>query len=153
MLCITKKVIIMSINKATEYSIRALIYMAMNANTQIISKEEICKTQGVTHGFLTKIMQPLIKAGIVKSFRGAKGGFQLAKNPKEITLYEVIKAIDNLLCLNECLLAQGSCKRRELCFMHFIWVEAKDSIQDVFKKYTLYDIARKQINLFSSNIN
>ena len=143
----------MGINRSTEYSIRALIYMAMNYSSEIITKDEICKTQGVTPGFLTKIMQPLLKAGLVKSFRGAKGGFQLARDPKEVTLYEVVQLIDNVMMLNACLVGEESCTRDNVCFMHTIWEEAKESVRDIFKKYTLHEIARQQVMIYSMKAN
>jgi Rrf2 family protein len=139
----------MGINRATEYSIRALIYMAMNSNVEVITKEELCKTQDVTPGFLTKIMQPLIKSGIVKSFRGAKGGFQLAVSPRNITLYEIITGIDDVLFLNDCLVHDGACERDQRCFMHTIWDEAMGGVKDTLQKYTLAEVARQQVKLLS----
>ena len=135
----------MGINRATESSIRVLIYMAMNTNVDVVTKEEMCKTQEVTPGFLTKIMQPLIKAGIVRSFRGVKGGFQLAKNPREITIYEIINEIDNVMFLNNCLLPDDTCNREDFCFMHDIWGEAMEGVRDTLKKYTLAEVARQQV--------
>jgi len=143
----------MGINRATEYSIRALVYMAMNSNIEVITKSELCKTQGVTPGFLTKIMQPLIKTGVVKSFRGAKGGFQLAKDPKEITLYEILKCIDNITIFNDCLTEDGACNRDQTCFMHKIWEEAMENAKDVLKKYTLSEVARQQVMMLSMIAN
>ncbi len=141
----------MGINRATDYSIRALVYMAINSSVEIISKAEICRTQGITPGFLTKIMQPLIKAGIVNSFRGVKGGFQLARNPNEVSIYEVISIIDDLFLVNVCLAdnAEDVCGREKSCYMHTVWQEARESFQNVLKKYTLADVARQQVILLS----
>ncbi|MFC1855144.1 RrF2 family transcriptional regulator [Thermodesulfobacteriota bacterium] len=135
----------MGITRATEYSIRALVYMAMNNNVEVITKGELCKTQGVTPGFLTKIMQPLIKSGLVKSFRGAKGGFQLARSPKEITLFDIVSVIDDVLCFNVCLSEDDSCERETYCATHNIWEEALDNVSIILKKYTLAEIARQQV--------
>ncbi|MCA1796222.1 MAG: Rrf2 family transcriptional regulator, partial [Geobacteraceae bacterium] len=70
----------MVITRATEYAVRAVLYMAKSPPGEIILKKDICATQGVTPAFLTKIFQPLVKAGLIGSQRGVGGGFYLKKD-------------------------------------------------------------------------
>jgi len=79
------------ITRATEYAIRAVLYMACQPQGEIVLKKDICRVQEITPAFLTKILQPLIKAGIVGSQRGVGGGFFLAKTPADITLFDIVK--------------------------------------------------------------
>ena len=101
----------MIITRATEYSIRAILYMACQPQGEIIFKKDICRAQEITPAFLTKILQPLIKAGIVASQRGVGGGFFLARPAAEITLFDVIKTQEGPVYLNQCLMSEGSCAR------------------------------------------
>ena len=72
----------MIITRATEYAIRAILHMSRQPAGEIIYKKDICKAQEITPAFLTKILQPLIKDGIVGSQRGVGGGFYLIKEPE-----------------------------------------------------------------------
>ena len=92
----------MLITRATEYAIRALLYLAKQPRGEIVFKKDICQTQDITPAFLTKILQPLIKLGIVGSQRGVGGGFYLIKDPAEVTLLDVVKAEEGPLYLNQC---------------------------------------------------
>ena len=82
----------MLITRATEYAIRALLYLAKQPRGEIVFKKDICQTQDITPAFLTKILQPLIKLGIVGSQRGVGGGFYLIKDPASVTLLDVVMA-------------------------------------------------------------
>jgi len=89
------------ITRATEYAIRAILFMSRQPAGEIVYKKDICKAQEITPAFLTKILQPLIKDGIVGSQRGVGGGFYLAKEPAEITLLDIIKSQEGPVYLNQ----------------------------------------------------
>ena len=80
----------MIITRATEYAIRAVLHLSKQPRGEIVLKKDICRTQDITPAFLTKILQPLIKAGIVGSQRGVGGGFYLVKSPQEIDRKSVV---------------------------------------------------------------
>lgn len=101
----------MIITRATEYAIRAILYMACQPQGEIIFKKDICRAQEITPAFLTKILQPLIKAGIVGSQRGVGGGFYLAKPAAEINLFDIVTSQEGALYLNQCLIKEGNCGR------------------------------------------
>ena len=82
----------MVITRATEYAIRAVLFMAMQPSGTTVLKKDICREQGITPAFLTKILQPLIKCGIFGSHRGVRGGFYLNKQAASITMLDAIKA-------------------------------------------------------------
>lgn len=136
----------MVITRATEYAVRTVIYLAQQPKNEIVLKKDICKTQEVTPAFLTKILQPLIKAGIVSSQRGVGGGFQLASEPEMITLLDILQAEEGQLKLNHCLLDADSCSRDSYCVAHEIWSEAQHSMAQVLRRYSIADLAQRQSN-------
>lgn len=134
----------MVITRATEYSIRALLHLAERHPAPVVSKQEICDAAGVTPAFLTKILQPLIRAGLVRSKRGVAGGFCLARDPEKLTLLDVMRAADEPMTLNLCLLSEHACERTCECPVHDLWTEARERIEEVFSRRTLADLARER---------
>ena len=134
----------MVITRATEYAIRTVIYLGQQPKNEIVLKKDICRTQNVTPAFLTKILQPLIKAGIVSSQRGVGGGFLLCKDPAEITLLDILQAEEGQLKLNHCLLDHDSCQRNSHCPAHEVWHEAQEEMIQTLKKYSIADLVRRE---------
>ncbi len=134
----------MIITRATEYAIRAILYLAKQPQGEIVYKKDICHHQNITPAFLTKILQPLIKEGIVGSQRGVGGGFFLRKAPQEITLLDVVKAEEGPLYLNECLTANGACERDSFCPVHGAWHEVRDEMMAVLDKHNFAQLASKE---------
>jgi len=132
------------ITRATEYAIRTIIYLAKHPKGEIVLKKDICRTQEVTPAFLTKILQPLIKAGIVDSQRGVGGGFLLNKKAEEITLLQILEAEEGPLGLNHCLVEKGLCQRDALCSAHRVWEEAQNSMVGVLQKHSIADLVRQE---------
>lgn len=136
----------MVITRATEYAIRALLFLAKQPEGEIVYKKDICKTQDITPAFLTKVLQPLIKAGIVGSQRGVGGGFFLAKDPAQVTLLDIVEAEEGPLQLNLCLESNGACSRDLFCPVHGAWQEVQEKMGAVLKSYTFADLALQEKN-------
>lgn len=136
----------MVITRATEYAIRTVIFLAKQPQGEIVLKKDICRTQDVTPAFLTKILQPLIKAGIVSSQRGVGGGFLLARNPQDINLLDLLEAEEGPLKLNHCLIEPGTCLRDAYCAAHHVWTEAQTEMVKVLKKHSIADLATQDKN-------
>lgn len=134
----------MVITRATEYAIRTVIYLAQQPKEEIVLKKDICRTQDVTPAFLTKILQPLIKAGIVSSQRGVGGGFLLARDPGEITLLDILQAEEGPLKLNHCLVENGRCFRDSHCSAHEVWHEAQGEMIVVLQRYSVAELVRRE---------
>ena len=137
----------MIITRATEYSIRAILYMACQPQGEIIFKKDICRAQEITPAFLTKILQPLIKAGIVASQRGVGGGFYLARPAAEITLFDVIKTQEGPVYLNQCLMSEGSCAREFFCPVHGTWEEIRREFMATLSRYDFATLAARQATM------
>ncbi len=138
----------MVITRATEYAVRAVIFLAQQQKDSIVLKKDICRTQEVTPAFLTKIFQPLIKAGIVNSQRGVGGGFLLAKDPSEINMLDILEAEEGKLKLNHCLIDTDFCQRDAYCSAHEVWYDAQREMAEVLKRYSIADlVSREKENL------
>jgi len=129
------------ITRATEYAIRAILYMSRQPAAGIIYKKDICKAQEITPAFLTKILQPLIKDGIVGSQRGVGGGFYLAKAPAEITLLDIIKSQEGPVFLNQCLIEKGACQREFFCPVHGAWAQIREEFMATLSRYDFASLA------------
>jgi Rrf2 family protein len=123
------------ITRATEYAIRALLYLAKQPRGEIVFKKDICQTQDITPAFLTKILQPLIKLGIVGSQRGVGGGFYLIKDPASVTLLDVVMAEEGPLYINQCLTRDGACERDVFCPVHGAWREVRREFLKILERY------------------
>lgn len=134
----------MIITRATEYSIRAILYMACQPQGELVFKKDICRAQEITPAFLTKILQPLIKAGIVASQRGVGGGFYLARPAAEITLFDVIKTQEGPVYLNQCLISDGNCAREFFCPVHGAWEEIRREFMATLSRYDFATLAARQ---------
>ena len=134
----------MIITRATEYAIRAILYMSRQPAGEIVYKKDICKAQDITPAFLTKILQPLIKDGIVGSQRGVGGGFYLAKEPSQITLLDIIKSQEGPVYLNQCLIEEGACEREFFCPVHGAWSEIRNEFMTTLSRYDFASLAARQ---------
>jgi Rrf2 family protein len=124
----------MVITREADYAIRCVLYLSENAG-KICMVEGIAKEMHIPRSFLAKILQKLARASLVKSFRGVKGGFQLAKHPSEISLLDVVEAIEGEVAMNVCALDRKLCDRSASCPVHPAWVEVKKDFRKMLKKY------------------
>ncbi len=134
----------MKLTRGGEYGIRGVLYLAQQEDGKVSMLSAIAKAQDVPPRFLAKIFQALAKAGVVKSHRGAKGGFSLARPASEITVKDVIEAIEGPICLNVCLIGEGECSRDKICPIHPIWEEAQEKMMGVLGRANFADLAKAE---------
>ncbi len=132
----------MKLTRGGEYGIRGVLYLAKQDDGKVSMLSAIAKDQEVPPRFLAKIFQALAKAGIVKSHRGAKGGFSLARPAAEITVRDVIEAIEGPVNLNICLVAEGECGRDHFCSVHSVWENAQERMLSVLSQANFGDLAK-----------
>lgn len=110
----------MQFNQATDYAFRVILYLASLPEGDIANNQTIAEEQNIPAGFLQKIMRSLTKGELVKSYRGIDGGFALAKPAIEISLLDIITAIEGPVDLQRCLKEQESCSRgcAPKCLVH-----------------------------------
>ena len=137
----------MKLTRGGEYGIRGVLYLAQQDEGRVSMLSAIANVQDVPPRFLAKIFQALAKAGLVKSHRGAKGGFSLARSAAEITIKDVIEAIEGPIHLNLCLLSEGECSREKICPAHAVWEEAQEKMMGVLMRANFADLAKKEREL------
>lgn len=134
----------MKLTRGGEYGIRGVLYLAHQDNGKVSMLSAIAKAQDVPPRFLAKIFQALAKAGIVRSHRGAKGGFSLARPAVEITIKDVIEAIEGPVYLNVCLVGPGECSRDKICPMHRVWEDAQAKMMGVLGQSNFADLVKAE---------
>lgn len=127
----------LQLTRGGEYAIRAMTYLARRPVGEISALRDVGHEQDIPESFLAKIFQSLVRAGLVASQRGARGGFSLARPAAEITVREVIEAVDGPISLNVCVLWPDDCERSPECTMHRVWLEAQKRMMEVLGDVTL----------------
>jgi Rrf2 family protein len=123
----------MQITRETDYAIRCVYCLAKSPN-EVTMVDEIAKEMLIPKSFLAKILQKLAKAKIVKSYRGVKGGFQLLKKSKSVSIYDVILAIEGPVAMNICAIDKRRCSLSNKCLIHPVWVELRKDVEKRLKK-------------------
>jgi Rrf2 family protein len=118
----------MQITRQADYAVRAVLYLARLDNTERAATSTVAEEQRIPPSFLAKIISQLSIAGLLHTSRGARGGVTLAREPKEISLLEVIEAIDGPIQLNECVGEGGTCSFEDDCPLRPVWCEAQDEL-------------------------
>lgn len=118
----------MQITRQADYAVRAVLYLARMGNTERAATSTIAEEQHIPPSFLAKIISQLSIAGLLHTSRGARGGVTLAREPKDITLLEVIEAIDGPIQLNECVEEDGSCPFEDDCPLRPVWTDAQEEL-------------------------
>jgi Rrf2 family protein len=118
----------MQITRQADYAVRAVLYLARLGQTERAATSQVAQEQHIPPSFLAKIISQLSIAGLLHTSRGARGGVTLAREPKEITLLEVIEAIDGPIMLNECVGDTTTCTFDEQCPLRPVWCEAQNDL-------------------------
>lgn len=118
----------MQITRETDYAIRCMYYLS-GKKGGVTMVDEIAKEMDVPNSFLAKILQKLSKASLVKSRRGVKGGFELTRPPQEISILQVIEAIQGSVAMNICAVDETLCDRSSTCAIHPVWIELRKEVE------------------------
>ncbi len=132
----------MSLKLSTKcrYGARAIVEIARNYQIMPTKRKDIAKSQGISDSYLEDILIPLKNAGLITAVRGAKGGFKLARDPKEINLLHVISALDGAICTVDCLCTLDACDRTKSCATRNVWEKVKEAQETVLKDVNLQDL-------------
>ena len=128
---------LMQIPKRVDYGLRAVIYLSSQDPARCCSIGEIAKQQGVPRKFLEKIIQDLIRGGLIKSKRGSSGGYLLARPPEAISFCDVIEAIEGPVAVNVCMDQHLSCDQIPRCTMIGVWSEVQHKVTEVLRRTTI----------------
>ena len=131
----------MQITKQADYAMRAVIYLARLPQDQKAPTSIIAEQQNIPPSFLAKIVSQLSIAGLIHTARGARGGVALAKPPSEISVLDIIEAIDGSVNLNECTVNPHTCVFSDECPMRLFWVETREELLEKLSGITFGQFA------------
>ncbi|MDD5543255.1 MAG: Rrf2 family transcriptional regulator [Acidobacteriia bacterium] len=131
------------LTRACDYAFRVVTRLAEFPGGQIVRLPALSYSEKVPPHFLSKILQQLTRSGYIKSHRGAAGGYSLEANPEELTLLDVVEAIEGQLMLNQCLSPTEGCERLGWCAIHEVCRDARDRVLEVFRGTTIAAVVAK----------
>jgi Rrf2 family cysteine metabolism transcriptional repressor len=141
----------MKLSTKTRYGIRAMIELAVNFGQGALQIKTIAKNQDISIKYLEQIMTILRSGGLIRSVRGTKGGYLLAKPPGEIKLDEVFICLEGPSFMIECLENENACDRHSDCVARMLWGKVQQSVLNVLKEYSLQDMAELSKSKSSMN--
>lgn len=114
----------MQISRKSDYALRAMMHVAIFAGKKPVSINDISRKQKLPRDFTAKILKELTHGGLLRSTKGVKGGYVLAKDPETITFLDIIQAVDGPVYLNDCVDPTNPCECEQVptCKMHEYWV-------------------------------
>ena len=131
----------MKISTKGRYALRMLIELATHQEEGFVSLKDISERQGISKKYLEQIVPMLNKSGILRTNRGNKGGYMLAKPANECTVGEVLRATEGSLAPVSCLeYEQNDCPRADICATLYVWQGLEKAVNDYLNSVTVQDI-------------
>ena len=135
----------MRVSAKSDYALRALIEMAGRTDSSPVSAEELGRRQDIPHGFLQAILADLRRAGVVVSQRGQSGCWRLAGKAEDISVADVIRAVDGPLVSVYGLRPEAVTYNERADVLQHVWIAARSSLRDVFERVTIADLASRNL--------
>lgn len=132
----------MQITRQADYAVRAVLYLAQRGSGARVSTAQVALEQHIPPTFLAKIISQLSTAGVVRATRGARGGISLARPPEEISLLEIVEAIDGPVTLNECTQDPSICQMGDTCAVREVWCDLRVELVGRLKSTTFNQLVR-----------
>ena len=118
----------MQITRQADYAVRAVLFLARLGPNQRAATSTVAKEMKIPPSFLAKIISQLSIAGLLHTSRGARGGVTLARDMHDISMLDVVEAIDGPILLNDCVGDPGDCEFEGQCPLHNIWDDAQKTL-------------------------
>jgi Rrf2 family protein len=134
----------LKLTKKADYGLMALKYLAEHPETPALSAKDVADAYGIPAQLLAKILQRLTKTGLLKSHAGMNGGYALARDPRQISAFEVIHAIDGPLFLTSCTKGTKPCDLTPNCTIKEPLARVNETIIGVLKSISIHDLAEQE---------
>ena len=135
----------MRVSAKTDYALRALLEMSSRDDGKPVSAEELGRLQGIPHGFLQAILADLRKAGVVIAQRGQSGGWRMNRDPKDVSVADVIRAVDGPLVSVYGLRPEAVDYGESAKVLQHVWIAARRSLRDVFEQVSIQQLAERRL--------
>ena len=134
----------MKISTALRYSVRMVVTLAQKG--EIMNTEELAKDMDVSPLYLRQLAPALERAGILQTFRGAKGGYILKADPDELSIFEIIQVYDEDFSLLDCIRDSETCLKSPDCTSRYLWKGLSDELKKILQNMTLRELVEKGKN-------
>ena len=139
----------MILSRSSQYGLELILYLVSHPTEKYIPLNEIARKNNLSFYFLSKITQALVQNGILRTYRGPRGGVILAVSSKELTLFDVINAIDGNALFNKCILRLQTCDESNPCPIHPLCSVLRKDIQNIFMNTTMDKIKEGDLPVLS----
>ena len=132
----------MKISTKGKYGLRAMVDLALFAHENYISLRSIAQRQNISENYLEQLISSLKKASLVNSIRGSQGGYKLSRNPEDISVGQILRALEGSLAPVGCVVEEDprECEKSDFCVTRVIWEKMRDSINNVVDSISLSDL-------------
>lgn len=130
----------MKLSTKGRYGLKAMFELSLNQEDGPVPLKFIAKKQSISDQYLEQIFSALKKSGLVTSVRGAQGGYLLAKEPKDITVGDILTVLEGPVSLSDCVLDEDVCENSGVCVTKIVWEKMKKGIDEVINSITLQDM-------------
>jgi Rrf2 family protein len=137
----------MKISTKGQYGLRALVDLAAHDSGKPVLLGQIAERQQLSKRYLERLFTMLRDRGIVRSVRGAAGGYLMNRAPREIPVAEVLEVLEGPLIPVDCFSDQSQCKLRDRCITHELWVELEDCIRHTLANISLEDLRQRYLEM------
>ena len=134
----------MQLSTKVRYAVRALVELALQYGAGPVKLKDIADKQNISLKYLEQVMTPLRVRGYVKTQKGSRGGYTLARAPEQVNDFEIVQCVEGSLALVDCLDSPEVCDRVKLCATREVWMTMKEAIFNELSKISLADLAEKQ---------
>lgn len=134
----------MKLSTKGRYGTRAMLELALHYDKDIVQLKDVAKEQEISARYLEHLFIPLKLAGLIRSIRGAQGGYVLAKSPSQIRLSEILQVLEGSMAPVECVDDPKFCHRASICVTRYIWSELKTAIMNILESTTLQNLVERQ---------
>jgi Rrf2 family protein len=132
----------MLFSRSAEYAVRAMTFLAMQPSGKLSGAREIAAAERIPIPFLWKILQNLARRRLIRSFKGLRGGYELAMPAETITLQAVVGATDGDDLTGGCVLGMDTCGEENACPLHDTWKRIRGEMNAMMEQNTLADLAQ-----------
>ena len=133
----------MKISTRGRYGLRILLDLALHDNGSPRMIRDIAGSQRISEKYISRLIIDLRRAGMVKSIRGSRGGYRIARYPKNLTVLDVIEAMEGPVSIIDCVTTE-SCDRQRGCAVRSIWCDMNNQIRSALAAVTLQDVIDRQ---------
>ncbi len=130
-------------SKPCEYALQATAFLALKPEGSMSSIKELTDRFDIPYHFLAKILQDLTRKGLLVSLKGPRGGFALARSPREITLLDIVEAVDGPAFMNDCVLGFAECGGEQPCAVHKNWEAIRTEVQTMLSSRNIESVAKE----------